>query len=240
MAAMKPDYGLDAPQLVRRLASRAFLMMALTVILYFANRSTSPQNAGTVALLLLSIGLILAFIPVMMVLSSRLVKPRVCERLLDSMRWKGNEKVLDVGCGRGLFLIRAAKRVKNGLAIGIDNWKAGNSEQAALSNAKLEGVAGHVKIQTADATKLPFEDDEFDVVVSSMALHSIRSGQDRAKALREIARVLKPGGRLAILDIIYTGSYAKTLRTLGIEDIWLSPMTFLWCVPTRSLTGRKA
>jgi hypothetical protein len=54
-----------------------------------------------------------------------------------------------------------------------------------------------------------------------------------------MARVLKPGGRVAIFDVIYTGSYANVLRELNFEDLWLSPTTFLWCMPTRSITARK-
>ena len=108
-----------------------------------------------------------------------------------------------------------------------------------MNNAKAEGVANRVKIENADARKLPFGANSFDVVVSSLAIHNIDGSAERAKALREIARVLKPGGYLAILDIFYTGDYAKTLQQQGFQDVQLSPLTFLWCVPTRTLTARK-
>ena len=237
--ATKPDYGLEAPQMVRRLASRSFLMLALAAIFYFVERTKDPKTAVTILILLVSVGLILGFVPLVMVLSSRAVKPRVCRRLVDSLPWRGDEKVLDVGCGRGVFLIQAAKRLKTGEAIGIDNWKAGRFESVALDNAKLEGVADRVKIQTADALKLPFEDASFDVVLSSLALQNLNTGHDRKKAVEEMARVLKPGGRLAIFDVIYTGSYRKKIEELSFEDIWASPTTFLWCMPTRSITARK-
>jgi ubiquinone/menaquinone biosynthesis C-methylase UbiE len=54
-----------------------------------------------------------------------------------------------------------------------------------------------------------------------------------------MARVLKPGGRAAIFDILHTTEYAKVLQEIGLADVQLSPMSFLWCVPTRSLTARK-
>ena len=179
-----------------------------------------------------------------MVLSSRVAKPKIRDRVLDSIPWRGDENVLDVGCGRGLFLIGAAKRLTTGKATGVDIWQAedlsGNSAaKRRCGNAKTEGVAERIKIETADARKLPFAANSFDVVVSSLALHNIPSSQERTKALNEIARVLKPGGYLAIFDIFHTGEYAKTFRQIGFHEVQLSPMTFLWCVPTRTLTARK-
>lgn len=242
--SMKPDYGLDAPKLVRRLAWRAAMIVAFAVVLYFANRTTNPQAAATVATLVFSIGIILAVVAGTMVLSSRVVKIKVSERMIASVPWRGDEKVLDVGCGRGLFLIGAAKRLTSGKATGVDIWQSeelsDNTAAAALGNAKTEGVAARVKIETADARKLPFAAGNFDVVFSSLALHNIRPREERLLALREIARVLKPGGYLAIFDVFHTGEYAKVLEQMEFRDIQLSPMTFLWCVPTRSLTARKA
>jgi len=241
---MKPDYGLDAPKLVRRIAGRAAMVMAFAIVLYFANRNTNAQAAGTVATLVFSIGLILAVVAGTMVLSSRVVKIKVIERMLASMPWQGDERVLDVGCGRGLFAIKAAKRLTSGKATGVDIWESqdlsNNTAEAALANAQAEGVAGRVKIETADARKLPFPNSSFDVVLSSLAIHNIRPRAGRLRALEEIARVLKPGGHLAIFDILSTGEYAKTLEKMDFHDIRLSPMTFLWCVPTRSLTARKS
>ncbi|MBZ5607767.1 MAG: class I SAM-dependent methyltransferase [Acidobacteriia bacterium] len=240
----KVDYGLDAPKMVRRLASRAGLMMVIAIVLYYANRTTNPAAALPLATSLFSIGLSLGLVAGVMFLSSRVAKLKVRDRILESIPWRGDENVLDVGCGRGLFLIGAAKRLKKGKATGVDTWQAddlsGNTAEAALANAKTEGVADRIKIETADARKLPFAAASFDVVLSSLALHNINSSQERTKALTEIARVLKSGGYLAIFDIFHTGAYAKTLEQLCFEDIRLSPLTLLWCVPTRSLTARKA
>ncbi len=237
------DYGLDAPKLVRRFTSGAILFIVCAVILFVANRNESPRQILPLVGVLLAIGLIYAMISGVMVWSSRVAKPKIRDRMLDGIPWRGDEGVLDVGCGRGLFLISAAKRLKTGKATGIDVWRAedlsGNSAEAALRNAKAENVAGRVKIETADARELPFAADSFDVVVSSLALHNISSSQERTKALHEIARVLKPGGYLAILDIFYGGEYAKTFRQIAWSDVRLSPRTFLWCVPTRILTARK-
>jgi arsenite methyltransferase len=76
-------------------------------------------------------------------------------------------------------------------------------------------------------------------VMSSLALHNIPEQNARAKAVREMVRVLKPGGKLAIFDLFRTGEYAEVLRAAGVKNLDLSKTTFLWCVPGRSLTARK-
>jgi ubiquinone/menaquinone biosynthesis C-methylase UbiE len=87
----------------------------------------------------------------------------------------------------------------------VDVWSAkdqsGNAEQVTHRNAALEGVADRIELHTADMRRLPFDDGSFDVVVSSLAIHNVPGAGERAKALREAARVLKQGGKLAIADI---------------------------------------
>ena len=239
----KPDYGLDAPKLVRRFAIRGATLIAFAGLLYYSNRNNSPGAAAAIAGLCFAVGVTFALIAIIMVWSSRVTKPKLIERMLDSIPWRGDENVLDVGCGRGLFLIAAAKRLKKGKATGVDIWRSedlsGNTADATMKNAQAEGVANRIKIENTDARQLPFGANSFDVVVSSLAIHNIDGSTERSKALREIARVLKPGGYLAVLDIFHTGEYAKLLGQLGLTDVQLSTLTLLWCVPTRILTARK-
>ncbi len=75
-----------------------------------------------------------------------------------------------------------------------------------------------VEVQTADARKLPFEDASFDVVLSSAALHNIYNAGERRTAVREIARVLKIGGRVLIVDVRHIRYYARTLREAGFDE----------------------
>ena len=236
---MKPDYGLDAPKLLRNFAVRGGLLIAFAVGLLIANGAASQPLFSI--LLVAGIGFVAT--SGIMYWSSRVGKIKERDRILDSLTWRGDEKVLDVGCGRGLLLVGAAKRLKSGRATGVDIWQqedlSGNGPDATRQNAKTEGVADKIKIETADARKLPFADASFDMVLSSIAIHNIAQAEDREKALGEIVRVLKPGGRLAILDIFHTGEYAKVLQKLGLADVQLSALSFLWCAPTRSLTARK-
>ena len=166
----QPDYGLDSPKLVRRLAVRGGFLIAFAVVLYLANRNTSPGTAQALTAMLVCIGVGFFITAGFMVWSSRVAKLKLRDRILDGFSWRGDETVLDVGCGRGLMLIGAAKRLKTGKATGVDTWQSdvlsGNNPEAPLRNAKTEGVENRVKIESADARKLPFGASNFDVVVS--------------------------------------------------------------------------
>jgi arsenite methyltransferase len=158
-------------------------------------------------------------------------KIRMAEKMINSIVWRGDEMVLDIGCGRGLLMIGAAKKLKSGKAFGVDIWwdrdLSGNSANATLQNAMKEGVMDRVQVYTADARKLPFEDSSFDVILSSMAIHNINeaefddfSKREREKAIKEAVRVLKPGGVLTIWDIYSAPEYYNTLQNMkSIETV---------------------
>jgi arsenite methyltransferase len=237
------DYGLDAPVVVKRMFHRGAWTLAFALAVFMINRNIYPGPALRILLVLGVIGVIFLAIGGFMVWSSRVAKLQMRDRLIDSLALQADDKVLDVGCGRGLMLIGAAKRLKSGKANGIDIWNiqdlSGNSPDATKENAKLEGVADRVRIENCDARKLPYPDNQYDVVMSSLAIHNIPEADERDQAVREMWRVLKPGGRLLIFDILYTGSYAKVLREAGAAGVTLSALGFLWCMPTRSLLARK-
>ncbi len=145
------------------------------------------------------------------------------ERILDRTHLRGDEMVLDMGCGRGAVLTAIARRLTTGRVTGVDIWsttdQSGNAMEVTLRNASLEGVSDHVHIETADMRALPFPDATFDLVVSSLAIHNIRSNADRKRAISEGFRVLKPGGRMVIADIRATAIYATALRALGASNV---------------------
>jgi ubiquinone/menaquinone biosynthesis C-methylase UbiE len=180
---------------------------------------------------------------VLMLWSSKCGKLRERERLIDTLELTSSEKVLDVGCGRGLLLNGAARRLPDGKAFGIDLWQSidqsGNSPEATMANAEAENVADRVEVRTADMRDLPFPDGSMDAVLSSIAVHNVPDREGRAKAIREIARVLKPGGRLALQDLRYIDEYVETLRDLGWSDVKPSGLSFMIFPPVRIITGRK-
>ena len=152
--------------------------------------------------------------------TTRVGKFTVWADLLDRLALKGDERLLDIGCGRGAVLLMAAKRLPRGVAVGVDLWsttdQSGNAEQVTRRNAALEGVEERVELHTADMRQLPFDDGSFDVVVSSLAIHNVPGAPERAKALREAARVLKRGGTLVIADIRHASVYARELEACGL------------------------
>ena len=79
------------------------------------------------------------------------------------------------------------------------------------------GVRGRIELHTGDMRRLPFPDASFDVITSSLAIHSIDDKAGREQALAEILRVLKPGGTALIADIRHGAQYARYLsRQPGI------------------------
>jgi arsenite methyltransferase len=155
--------------------------------------------------------------------TTRTGKFAVWAELLDRLELKGDERLLDIGCGRGAVLLMAAQRLPRGRAVGVDLWsttdQSGNAEKVTRQNAALEGVAERVELHTADMRQLPFDDGSFDVVVSSLAIHNVPGAGERAKALREAARVLKRSGKLVIADIRHTRAYARELEGCGLKIV---------------------
>jgi ubiquinone/menaquinone biosynthesis C-methylase UbiE len=180
--------------------------------------------------------------------TSRRGKFVVWAELVDQLQLQGDEQVLDLGCGRGAVLLLAAQHLTTGRAVGVDLWKrtdqSGNAPEATQRNAAAEGVADRVELHTADLTALPFDDNRFDVVLSNLAIHNIKSRDGREKAIEEAVRVLRPGGRLLIADIWATGLYRAYLATLGMTDItrrrlgWRMWWSGPW-LPTKLVSGMK-
>src|SRR5262245_26235596 len=121
--------------------------------------------------------------------------------------------VVDIGCGAGTDLLLAARRVgPEGRAIGVDMTDA--MCQRAVEGARRCGL-NHVEIRAGDATRLPLGDGEADVVISNGVLNLV---PEKAPAFAEIARVLKPGGRVQIADIVMGAVLPE--NALRDVDLW--------------------
>jgi arsenite methyltransferase len=188
------DYGLDAPGTVKRMFTHGAWALGIGLVLWYVNHNEYPAPSAKLLAVLGGLGLIYFAIGGFMIWSSRVAKLALRDRLLDSLDLKGDERVLDVGCGRGLMLIGAAKRLKSGKVTGIDVWSqvdlSGNSADATKQNAKIEGVSDRVRVDTGDARKLVYPDNHYDAVVSTLAIHNIEDSAGRDQAIREMWRVL--------------------------------------------------
>jgi len=217
-----PDYGFDAPGTVCNLFVVGTVALLLLVPAPFGFWPGQPWGALLAGSLLFCAADFLG-LGFLVLHASRSGKVSGREHLLDLIPWNGREQVLDVGCGHGLMLVGAAKRLSTGKAIGIDLWhsedQADNRPDMPLSNAQLEGVADRVAVQTADMRHLPFADESFNVVLSHWVVHNLHAAEERSQALAEMVRVLKPGGYIVLADIEHHAEYAARLTSRGLHDI---------------------
>lgn len=123
------------------------------------------------------------------------------------------ETVLDIGCGAGMDLLLAARRIgPGGRAIGIDMTDA--MRDRALRSAAAAGLT-NVEVYLADATSLPIPDAGVDVVISNGVLNLV---PEKERAFAEIRRVLRPGGRLQLADIVLDAELGEDARRN--IDLW--------------------
>lgn len=239
----KVNYGLDAPvfQQSALFGGLAAILLGLAVSFLVAH-GVLPQKLQPASAIFWP-GASFFLTGCVMFWGSKVGKLHLRDKIIASIEWRGDEQVLDVGCGHGLMLLAAAKRLTTGRATGIDIWsqvdQADNNPESTMENARLENVIDRVRLESADARKLPFADSSFDVILSSFVIHNLSKASDREQVIREIARVLRPGGQLAITDIRHTSQYEKTLRSLGWMEVERWSPNFLFVTPTRVLRARK-
>jgi len=217
LARRRGDYGLDAPYVPFTFAAIGAVLLAIGLLCIFVVKFALG------AVICLAYGLFLLLSTASYVYTSRAGKFQVWSELLTELDLRGDEVVLDLGCGRGAVLLMAAALLPAGKAVGVDLWKtgdqSGNAMEATHRNAEREGVAARVELHTADMRALPVADASVDLVLSSLAIHNIPDWGGRAQAIAEAVRVLKPGCRLLITDIRATRQYAEHLQVLGMSAV---------------------
>lgn len=134
---------------------------------------------------------------VMLFVASRGREGRFRRKQVELARLVPGESVVDVGCGTGTLAIAAARRVgASGTVHGID------PSASLLARARGKATRARVSVDFRSGTgeALPFEDASIDVVLSTLVLHHLRHDALRA-TVQEMRRVLKPGGRVLVVDI---------------------------------------
>jgi len=137
------------------------------------------------------------------------------------------ERVLDVGCGTGVLTCVAAQQAAE--AVGIDAAPA--MIEVARAKAARQGL--RMDFRTALIEALPFPEADFDVAFSTLMIHHLPPEVKRT-GLREVLRVLKPGGRFLVADFDHDGKLGGLLREAGFAEVkalgraWLLGRIALW------------
>jgi SAM-dependent methyltransferase len=192
----------------RELYSRAAWTIGFALVLYYINFREYPGPAATLAAIIILIGICFAAGGYGLSWIAGAGQDQVRAQILDSVALQGSERVLDFGTGSGELGIAASQRLKSGRVIAIGETA---SNEIARAKAKAQGAAEKVRFESAALTKLSYPDANFDVVISSRVLNNLETVNDRSQAIREMARVLKPGGRIAIHEILDAEDYARML-----------------------------
>lgn len=134
------SYGIDAPF--------APIFLAGLVMLYLVLAIVTGRSRYWLAVLFIST------IEALFIHTALRGKFVVWAELLDGLRFRGDERILDLGCGRGAVLLMAAQHLTTGRAVGVDLWRkvdqSGNSAEATQRNAAAEGVVERVELHTGD------------------------------------------------------------------------------------------
>ena len=161
----------------------------------------------------------------------RKLSKSIIDGIADYVDLADGATALDIGCGSGALSIAVAKKNPKAEIIGCDLWgkEYEFSKLLCKENARAEGVE-NVKFQKGNATALPFEDGQFDAVMSNYVYHNIPS-RDRQAILLETLRTLKKGGTFAIHDIFSKNKYGdmdafvQALCDMGYEKVELISTT---------------
>lgn len=210
----KPSYGIDAPPAL-------YVVIGLAVLSLILGIAWHPAWYLAAALFAIHAGLFLH--------TTLRGKKQVWEKFLQQANLKGDEDALDLGCGRGAAMIPLAKHLPYGHVTGVDIWdnadQSGNTPEAAMRNAEIEGVEKRITLKTRDITEeLPFLADTFDIVNSSLVMHNIHPPEKREKAILEAYTVTKPGGTIIITDLKHTDTYAQILANAGAQNITITSL----------------
>jgi SAM-dependent methyltransferase len=134
-------------------------------------------------------------------------------QLVDQMQIQRGQRILDVGCGTGTLDLLIKEKHPDADVVGLDP----DADILAIARRKAERAGVEIRFQEGYADRLPYPDSSFDRVVSSLVFHHLPP-ETKALALREIKRVLRPGGELHMADI---GRPPNALLRIAVQPLRL-------------------
>jgi SAM-dependent methyltransferase len=146
------------------------------------------------------------------------IQTKVLELLISRIAWDGNGRALDIGCGSGALTIKLAKKYNEANITGIDYWGRGwdYCQKQCEENARIEDVVDRTEFRRASASKLPFPDNTFDLVVSNLTFHEVKDSETKLDAIKEALRVVKKGGKFVLQDLFLIKRYYGTPDELTV------------------------
>lgn len=208
----KPEYGNWVPKrMIYMLGFVGFVFLGLSILFWVL---TIP------AVLFFLFSVYFLYLRHQFSLQGGKVQDRFWTVVLANLDWNSEGKALDIGCGNGALTIRLAKKHPRAHVTGIDYWgkKWEYSKNVCERNAAVEGVSERVTFQKASAISLPFDDEDFDAVMSNFVFHEVGGAKDKRAFIREALRVVKKGGKFSFQDEFLIKHLFGDINSL-IEDI---------------------
>ena len=145
----------------------------------------------------------------------------IAKNVIAGLKITGEEQILDVATGRGIFAIEAAKKLSVGRVTAIDLWEGANSAKVvyhhkfsqptgnkienAIKNAEIEDVSEKIRFMNMDANNLEFDSDSFDIVICGYVISHL--WKFSGNILKNIKKVIKNKGKFVIIDNVIDSTY---------------------------------
>ncbi len=153
------------------------------------------------------------------------VQNKIYNLILDYMELNEPGKIIDIGCGEGSLIVKMANKFPTAKITGIDNWQSiwVYTKELCIKKAENEGILERVSFEKASASKLPFEDETFDLAVSNFVFHEVKDEKNKKKLIKEALRVVKKGGSFVFQDMflskLFYGKQDDLLNEIKSWDI---------------------
>lgn len=166
---------------------------------------------------------------------------KVYNLIIQSLGTAVKGKILDIGSGNGVLVIKIAQKHENAEVTGIDYWGKDweYSKSVCEKNAQKVKVESRVHFQKGDAAALDFASNTFDAATSNLTFHEVKSAADKRTVLQEALRVIKPGGVFAFVDYFHDAKYygktlefEKYLGDMKLAQLEYKPLRDMITLPT--------